>query len=120
MLIHIYGRGRVSKVISGEKMQQTIKSTNLRKGSQIELSTGVGRGRDSCGDATVTDVIKLRGGLVIGRQRETTQDSWAKREGFASFEDADELFSGVYGPEWQGMEMDVIYFKGDWLEEEVQ
>lgn len=121
MLIRVYiGPLQVSNVIAGEKRQQTLKTTDLKKGSKVGFITGTKRGTKTFGDASITDVIKLRGGLVIGRQRETTQDSWAKREGFASFEDADEFFSGVHGPEWQNMELDVIYFKGDWLEEEVQ
>lgn len=120
MLIRIYGLCQVSKVISGKKRQQTIKPTDLRKGSQIGFVTGVGWETKIGGDATVTDVIKLRGGLVVGNQRETTRESWAKREGFASFEEADKSFSGVYGPEWQGLELDVIYFKGDWLPEETE
>lgn len=120
MLIRIYGLCQVSKVISGKKRQQTIKPTDLRKGSRIEFITGAGWETKIGGDASVTDVIKLRGGLTLGMQRETTQESWAKREGFASFENANQFFVDVYGPKWQRMEMDVIYFKGDWLPEETE
>lgn len=119
MLIRIYDPAQVPLVISGEKRQQTLKTTGLKKGSRIEFITGMGRETDVFGNTTVTDVIKLRGGLVMDLQRETTQDGWAKREGFASFEDADKLFVSVYGPEWQGLELDVIYFKGDWIPEEI-
>lgn len=120
MLIRIYDPSHVSKIISGEKRQQTVKPTGLKKGSRIGFITSVGWDTEIFGDTTVTDIIKLRGGLVMGLQRETTQDSWAKREGFPSFEDADRFFAGVYGPEWQGLELDVIYFKGDWLPEETE
>lgn len=119
MLIRIYGRCQVSKVISGKKRQQTVKSTDLKKGGRIEFITGAGWETKIGGDATITDVIKLRGGLVIGRQQETTQDSWAEREGFASFDDADKFFCGLYGSGWQGNELDVIYFRGDWLQEDI-
>lgn len=105
----------VSLMLTGEKRQTTRKAGSVKIGDKLECVTETAREIKSIGDATITDVIKLRGGLVIERQRETTRESWAKRDGFASFEDADKFFSGVYGPDWQGLELDIIYFKGDWI-----
>lgn len=105
----------VSLILNGEQQQTTRKASSIKTGDTLECIRW--KGDELIGTAIVTRVIKLRGGLVIERQRDTTQDSWATRDGFHSFAEADKFFSDIYGLEWQGLELDVIYFEGDWLDE---
>ena len=106
----------ISLIKDGEQQQTTRKASSIKTGDALECAPR--EGDELIGTAVVTSVIKLRGGLVIERQRDTTQDSWAIREGFSSFAEADKFFSEIYGLEWQGLELDVIYFEGDWLDED--
>ena|SRR5450756_2121916 len=102
---------------NGEQSQTTRKASSVKTDDILECVYRSWEGDELIGTAIVTDVIKLRGGLVIERQRDTTQESWAKRDGFTCFDEADKYFSEIYGTGWQSLEMDVIYFEGDWLGE---
>lgn len=97
----------------GEKRQTTRRPTTLKKCDKVTCV----HDNEIIGIATVTDIIRCRGNLVFQKLRDTTKESWAKRDGFSSFNEADVFMAEIYGDGWQSLDMDVIYFKGDWVQE---
>lgn len=106
----------IAMILSGEKVQTTRHPKGLKKGETIELISS--EGFDLFRMATVTDIIKLQGNLVLANLRDTTREAWAEKDGFSSFEEADKFMSQVYGKDWQTHEMEIIKFHGDWLPED--
>lgn len=42
-------------------------------------------------------------------------ESWAKADGFESFEEANQWFSNVHGPDWASTPWVLVFFEGDWI-----
>jgi len=70
------------------------------------------------GDAVVTSIILYRGKLKFTELCDPILESWAQREGFSSFEDADRYFSGKYGSEWVNQDMMSVTFRGSWVQDD--
>jgi hypothetical protein len=68
------------------------------------------------GEAKVTAVVRVgRTTLTIDKWYDHEKESWAIADGFTNFDEADEWFKRIHGPDWQAQEWDIIYFEGDWL-----
>lgn len=48
----------------------------------------------------------------------TALEEWAKADGFESFEAADKWFTNVHGKDWVYLPWVLIFFEGDWLQDD--
>lgn len=123
IIVNTSNKNHLPAIQAGTIQQVTIEhfpnKSMINKGEMLNCEYFINGLFGVIGDAVVTDIVRYQGNLVFKNLRDVTLESWAKREGFSSFKEADAWFTHIYGKNWKSLEFYTVYFRGTWLPEAV-
>jgi hypothetical protein len=115
--LYVYFRARMKKGTCLNCISKMCTKSNANSDPKsLEDCNGCEFWCNFFGEAKVTAVARVgKTTLTIDKWYDREKESWAIADGFTNFNEADEWFKRIHGPDWQAQEWDIIHFKGSWL-----